>query len=819
MASSYNPNAPGTLGLEWMVATRGADQIIGDTGAIGILLRSTVAETINQIVVPSQWFGPDAGYTMLWCDVYDLSLGFETEVPTTTRYQPNEDHSGGTTAVVNQAGSASNLYQSLDESDPDDDTDYIVNTSTTPGGIARFHFNTAAFATANRVVGMYLEARLRGVSVQSFPYLQLEWWFNNTFYRSLGRVGPSISNSSAPFITRSLGPLYISGDTLQPMCSNDIVNFDNNALLNIAVRFPTPSPGFVWLSRLQMRVDTVVDKRVASGWSTAQLVRPSGIRTAIPFNLQTPSTNQDNNWAKAAGKDYLIVVRRVGDPYYANSIKGASNTINLLPALVWIDSNRENEYNPRAVGDGYDVTMGASGIVTAISARKTKTYAVIPLVNATNVISVDHQGYNTFQTLPIYTGSSPQQFTTTPNPAGTYKYVRAMIAVKGAVTAGLRVKVQRSSDNVQFGTTGTFTAAQLAVMTPKGIVDGISWYEVLIPLPTVAVLAASTSYYMRFESDCLGTVAADGSQDAWAIAEPDATFTITATGDPTFNGSTDTSRLGTSHTLRDLAAQLQTQPAAPLTASVSLTAVTRADTGSLQDATSASYPVVRWTRPSTLGATFGYYLIERSDDGGTTYASVWKITGESTLVWTDHEAFFGRSTKYRVSIYRSDGAGSDPTVTTAVTPPVSGCAVRFSSNYDQTQTVYYDWFGPTSTFEFPDAGDVVYVKPQGRDFQLAERPTEQRGVVWPVRVMVFVDHDDNGSNAPAAGKGTRAFAPLRDLVRDTDLPYVCVTTPEGDRFFGSIIVPTATITEPSQLYVLEIKVTEVTQTPSVGSSA
>jgi hypothetical protein len=57
------------------------------------------------------------------------------------------------------------------------------------------------------------------------------------------------------------------------------------------------------------------------------------------------------------------------------------------------------------------------------------------------------------------------------------------------------------------------------------------------------------------------------------------------------------------------------------------------------------------------------------------------------------------------------------------------------------------------------------------------------------------------------------FKGLRDLAWD-DLPYVCVRDELGNRWFANVLVPAGETKRNRRLYLAQIRVTEVTDTPA-----
>ncbi len=114
----------------------------------------------------------------------------------------------------------------------------------------------------------------------------------------------------------------------------------------------------------------------------------------------------------------------------------------------------------------------------------------------------------------------------TPAVGGTYDLVRAMVAV-GDADADMTVKIKRTSDNVQFGSTETLTVADFADLAPVGSFAGIEyrlWEQVLVSPATLSTV----QYYVEYDS---------AATEPWRVIYLDASASYP--GNATFNGATD----------------------------------------------------------------------------------------------------------------------------------------------------------------------------------------------------------------------------------------------------------------------------------------
>src|SRR5688572_1086285 len=147
--NAWNPNAPSTIGLEWLTSAAGTEVVATDAAAVGQRLVSKSAETITNLkAYVDAHTAPSSGTRRYVMDVYAAG----SEVPGAAdclRYQPN--------GVANASGFISNgvaptLYGNIDEV-TGTCSDAIVLTNGVnygnPGATADYEFNLGAY-TLNR---------------------------------------------------------------------------------------------------------------------------------------------------------------------------------------------------------------------------------------------------------------------------------------------------------------------------------------------------------------------------------------------------------------------------------------------------------------------------------------------------------------------------------------------------------------------------------------------------------------------------------------------------------------------------------------------
>jgi hypothetical protein len=225
---------------------------------------------------------------------------------------------------------------------------------------------------------------------------------------------------------------------------------------------------------------------------------------------------------------------------------------------------------------------------------------------------------------------------------------------------------------------------------------------------------------------------------------------------------------------------------------------------------------------------FSHYEVQRRDVIDADWADIAAITDRTQTLFIDYEGRIGISTDYRVRQCRMDGVcGSYATVTgfvrlgasTASTAPlVTGSCdgVIFTSNEDPTASLAYPYHfaggpAPIENFQFYEAETVTLQRLHGRDFMVALRPIERGGTRFQRTMLV------NAITVPSK-RLDRGFKSLRDLAWE-QLPYVCVLDHRGGRWFAAVLVPSGDLRESQQVYLANIDVIEVTDTPSVVASS
>jgi hypothetical protein len=116
------------------------------------------------------------------------------------------------------------------------------------------------------------------------------------------------------------------------------------------------------------------------------------------------------------------------------------------------------------------------------------------------------------------------------------------------------------------------------------------------------------------------------------------------------------------------------------------------------------------------------------------------------------------------------------------------------------------WEGSVNEeFTFPEATFVQLQAMYNKDFFTAFRPLERGGERFSRTVLV---------QAAAIAPPTLAdFTSLRDMAWDS-VNYICVRDQEGNRWFATILVPSGKVQHFRRIYMAEVEVIEVTDTPT-----
>lgn len=239
--------------------------------------------------------------------------------------------------------------------------------------------------------------------------------------------------------------------------------------------------------------------------------------------------------------------------------------------------------------------------------------------------------------------------------------------------------------------------------------------------------------------------------------------------------------------------------------------------------TGISYNNVTWTAlgASSMAASgFGYYELQRYDAVDAEWNTILHANSPLVTGFHDYEARIGIESRYRIRFQHRllfPSNWSAEVANTLTGPGVTGngvgnSAIVFSTNENQSggsslaYTLVWD-STPDESFTFIEAGDVQLQQMYLRDFQMAFRPLERGGERFQRTLLVQ-------AAAVPSGLIRDGFKSLRDLAWD-DVSYVCVRNELGDRWYATVLVPSGNVMRNRRLYMAQVDIIEVTDTPSI----
>lgn len=796
---TWNPNAPLSLGAQWYLDNYGTTVLNNDTDNVALVVDSSATETITGLVVPHYWPNGGSGYGRLIAEIYDIADLGEAQTELTVTLLPNEDKFGGSGASQNQSGAFTNLYQSIDDATAGaNDADWIGLWSNT--GSYRCQFDTSVLPSGMRPLAVYFDIRV--YAYYSGPGLVLgvgpidvNWYNGATDKGKMGTYPTTFLNINA-WQDYSIGPFYIDPDTNLPWTRKSLLDLDDNTKVNVRL-------GMQWgsspqISRFAMRVVyAAAEKRLAIGGATVQTTAPAGLQTNLTMTLSKPLDGAAS-WAKVSGTDYLVLLRRIAGPV---TTSGAT----LVPSVPYLESD---DNNPHGQGLSRVVTLlGTNGQILGITAvNLPKTYPIDMIVGG--AMAADSEVYHSLTPKPLHASSTLTQRFGNASAGQIYDKVRTLLALNlsaGVGGFGVTVKIKRASDDVQMGGTGTILYADVG--DPVLEKDGYSYYDVTVQLASGATLAAATTYYIEF------TAPSTPSFVPWYVGMLDYTESNSITGDESFGGATFYATVATVQQSGDFIAVVASTPAAitGVDAEAISTAIPdNGDSACCQDCERCSI-LVTWTQTAVAEADFGSYEIQRSDDNAT-FETIGYVTDFDGIEFEDVEITLGIPQYYRVRQIRADGIVSDwsSVASGSCGLDAEGDLIYFTSNVVPELSTAYVRLNPEHVYNFLSAAEVKLLRLYNRDYQAEFRPLENRGVSFPIEVLIF----NQIGGTPPGGKGVRAFNTLRSLIENEDVAYICLQTSDGEKFYGSVILPEGRRSEPGSNYVASLVFTQTTDSPT-----
>jgi hypothetical protein len=332
--------------------------------------------------------------------------------------------------------------------------------------------------------------------------------------------------------------------------------------------------------------------------------------------------------------------------------------------------------------------------------------------------------------------------------------------------------------------------------------DG-KWYIVQKRLATPVTLSPGTQYYIE--------VSTDSATVPWQILvldQGDATAAALGMG-----GVTDNAHLGNGPTAvvnkdeYDAVLRASTIPD-PLTgvhATIEIVDCAHGLTGGCAVA-ALQRARISWAA-SGLGAKFDSYVIERSEDEGSTWNVIGRNTDLDAHEFVDVEMRRNVLLRYRVRQYRYDGIWSDPVeAPEEVTAELDDWVIALGTNWAPDLAVsYLDEAG--YEWDPVDATRTSTRYLQGRDYGVVLRETETRGDQFSRTFIVAFDADEMTAT-PALG-GRAAFDPLITVAHLRDAPQTAFADHRGRRWYVAARVMATNENEPGGQYLATVDMLEV----------
>lgn len=752
---NWNPNAPDTYGLEWLVADAGALVIDADSKAAAARVPSTVAETLAAVEV---YLPSVSRYSRYALEVYAAG----TEVPLdlqTSKFLPTVDVIKE--AVESHTGSTTNLWSLLAKFDLPGEINTLTNFIRRKTSPIRTQRYTCRFDTATALAGR----RILDVQVVMSGNSKLgqisECLLHNGFdFLSLGtgQLRPSSYN-------RNVNQLHFSTGILNPYSNLPWKVADVRAFatsLSAGLDFRAIQDARV--HQLYLEVIHCAENRLAHG--VASLAEPGWAR----FPLQLPDGTA--LWSKPTGTHSYVLRRLSG--------RGA---------ITWayLDSLASNPFGAA----GYLGSATSHGAVQDLGPQRTLVPAISLEVTPGAGASVDSQPYAERGIAPVHGASTVEQ-TFVASAGGTYGLVTLLVRPGASgMGAGLTVRLNRPSDNTNLGGTASLTPADFLALPEVGG----GWRRWKVGLSEPAALVGGTTYRVMLTSPATGAPLGGGT-DAWEVAYLD---THGEGANRQFTGGQLTVA-GVARPNADLPVTVATVPPPPPPpipnpppGSPGITVAPR----TFEDTIAAVH--VAWGATS-LGAKFSRYEVERHDDISG-WQRIANVTDEAVLGFDDFEGRRNVPATYRIRVQRNDGAVSVWTQAEPITAPAIGGRWLFVSNEFPPVGIAYHCQEPRK-YGMLDNQKILEL--YGRDGAVSFRGTEDRLDEFTLEVWV---------EQRTGEVGRAVFERIRSMTR-SPVSYICILDPHGWRWFASISLGLGDENWADGLYTIPVPVRELTRVAS-----
>lgn len=808
MANNWNPFAPAIVGNETFFTIGSTDRLAPSQPGLAQGFNSTVTQTVDSIelALASNPAVTDPLFT-LW-EIFTQG-NEDPGTLQTVEYPPNVDETIG--SWTDPLGGTTNLWAFIDDAVvfPPVGTDYII----TIGGALtayRASVDSSAFPLTARVSRLSVRAVVgldpnRSSTIPRTFRLSLFHQPSGTTYDPPGNT--FVNNGFAP------NPCEVSCGEINPVTGlpwspTDVRSFDSGDWhIRITSTGTVACGAIVTSMSLKVSYWTTENREAVATWQ-----RPSGALTTIiaSDNLVEPdgAGGWAANWSKANGVSYLLAPRWGRDTLISGSATPASD-------IQWLSAYQDLGDAGNPAGISYPSVpglvsqsnwqVGAHGEPTQAfigSSRRAGRFALL----VAGVLSNDSQPYtmefsaNHIRVLDSATTIA--QRITAPATAN-YLGVRTCVIPPETADATLTITV-RTTAGAQVGT-GSYTITADEVRALPGIAGTQLRYLEGFFSAAVA-LTNATQYDIRL---------AVSTTDDWFVLTP---YCYTGDGAPSFGGTTDSLRVaGSAVADADAMVTILQQPTAPTNQAAEVEAAPTGDDSCFCRVGFVDQTVVRWTATSLAGS-FSHYEIERAYDPGNGSSPVFQPVAapdtESTAFWVDREGRRNRSAQYRLRVVAVTAAFSDWVYTDWVIPQSYGCELIFTSNAAPELTVVYER-EPGVDFGFLDHDGDVLLKLQGRNYQVAFKASETRGLSKRLTVIANFGREPLNQIGQPIGLD-EIWDPIRAITR-ANLPYVCVLDHLGNVTYAHIEILGGTNQEPAWRYHTDVLISPLTSDPWVDT--
>ena len=320
----------------------------------------------------------------------------------------------------------------------------------------------------------------------------------------------------------------------------------------------------------------------------------------------------------------------------------------------------------------------------------------------------------------------------------------------------------------------------------------------------IVALTAATQYDL---------VLTTSTTDDWIVLTP---YCYSGDAGPSFGGTGDSLRVaGSAVADADAMITILIQPSAPTDVRAEVTPEPTGEASCFCRVGFIDQVLVQWT-PTALAAAFDHYEIERAydtDDGSPPiFQPVAAPDIEATDFWVDREGRRNRPAQYRIRVVATTAAFSDWASTDWVTPTSYGCEFIFTSNVAPELQVVYER-EPSVRFGFLDHEADVLVPLLGRDFQVAFKEPEDRGLSKTFTVIANFKVQPLDQVGRPIGLD-EIWNPIRRISR-ASIPYVAVLDHLGNVTYAHVQGTGGQNEEPAFRYHCDVLVTPLTADPHV----